>query len=284
MAPKAERKPTSLPSPASSGPHHLSDLVHHSLPLAHPIPAILDFSQTFKHIIHRPTPGPLHWLFPLPRVLFPKLQTWVPPSLPSGLYLMCPFQGVFLCPLCLKYSPHHSQCLLDPLLLPFPHTFHYLKHLIFYSLLLPFAGHVMCQEATCQVHLMNRPSSYSSQPSLTSRWGCRLCQSLPTPVSLCGKHQAQISFQSAMWLGATDAPSLVLLLHMKNSGPVPHAGISEVLAAGSAPRPQRTRLPVPPHLSLPSTPTLGISMHGFSGQQPMAHKPSHPPTSDRATQ
>ena len=136
MAPKAERKPTSLPSPASSGPHYLSDLVHHSLPLAHPIPAILDFSQMFKHIIHRPTPGPLHWLFPLPRMLFPKLQTWLPPSLPSGLYLMCPFQGVFLCPLCLKCSPHHSQCLLDPLLLPFPHTFHYLKHLIFYSLLL----------------------------------------------------------------------------------------------------------------------------------------------------
>ena len=48
--------------------------------------AMLVLSIFFKHSCHAPTSGPLHRLFPLPRILSPYISAWLAFSLSLNLY------------------------------------------------------------------------------------------------------------------------------------------------------------------------------------------------------
>lgn len=74
----------SSPWPTLSGLANLSDLTTHHFSLAHSVPPALAFLLFLKCTTCSPTSEPLLWLFPLPRLFFPHISTWLTLSPPSG--------------------------------------------------------------------------------------------------------------------------------------------------------------------------------------------------------
>ena len=58
-------------------PHHFSDFTSYYFLIAHSVPSTVASLLFPKYTTCNPTSGPLHWLFPLPGLLFHPIPTWL---------------------------------------------------------------------------------------------------------------------------------------------------------------------------------------------------------------